>query len=112
MNNTHTDSPPHEKVAHEAYKLWERHGRPDGRDAEFWFEAERRLHYSGRDEHEPGPPAAPARLASPDDLAARDLQQKNEARASHLSGGHESPMSARPAPPGKPLWDKPHSKQG
>lgn len=36
-------APSHDEIAREAYLLWERHGRPSGRDAEFWQEAERTL---------------------------------------------------------------------
>lgn len=32
-----------EDVAARAYQLWEQHGWPDGRDMEFWLEAERQL---------------------------------------------------------------------
>ena len=30
-----------------AYELWERAGRPDGQDLEYWLEAERRLDRRG-----------------------------------------------------------------
>src|SRR6266705_2095195 len=32
-----------EKIAGVAYTLWERAGRPSGRDEEFWLEAERQI---------------------------------------------------------------------
>jgi hypothetical protein len=41
-------------------------------------------------------------------IAAREQQQRTEARAPKMPGGHSAP---RPAPPrsGKPIWSKPHS---
>lgn len=33
----------HERIAERAYRIWEAAGRPDGRDWEHWFQAEREL---------------------------------------------------------------------
>lgn len=30
----------HEQIAQRAHRLWEQAGRPDGRDVEFWLQAE------------------------------------------------------------------------
>jgi hypothetical protein len=38
----HLSSNP-EQIAFAAYSLWEQAGRPEGRDLEFWFQAERHL---------------------------------------------------------------------
>lgn len=35
--------PLREEVEHRAYELWEREGRPEGRDIEHWLTAERQL---------------------------------------------------------------------
>lgn len=35
--------PLREEVEHRAYELWEREGRPEGRDLEHWLAAERQL---------------------------------------------------------------------
>lgn len=35
--------PSHEDISRRARELWERHGRPEGRDQEIWLEAERQL---------------------------------------------------------------------
>ena len=35
--------PLREEVEHRAYEIWEREGRPEGRDIEHWFAAERQL---------------------------------------------------------------------
>lgn len=34
---------PSEKVAARAYQIWQASGRPNGRDQEHWFQAEREL---------------------------------------------------------------------
>jgi hypothetical protein len=38
-----TSSPTPGAIAECAYHLWEQGGRPDGRDQEFWYKAERQL---------------------------------------------------------------------
>ena len=35
--------PLREEVEHRAYEIWEREGRPEGRDIEHWLAAERQL---------------------------------------------------------------------
>jgi hypothetical protein len=35
--------PTHDEIARRAQDLWEKYGRPSGRDQEIWFEAERSL---------------------------------------------------------------------
>jgi hypothetical protein len=37
------ENPTKEQVIHRAYQLWEQAGKPDGRDQEFYHEAERQL---------------------------------------------------------------------
>lgn len=34
---------PPEAIRYRAYLLWEKEGRPDGRDTDFWFRAEKEL---------------------------------------------------------------------
>lgn len=36
-----------EKIRDRAYQLWDRAGQPEGRDQEFWFDAERELAEEG-----------------------------------------------------------------
>ncbi len=36
-------APTVEKIAARAYEIWEQNGRPDGKDQENWFRAEREL---------------------------------------------------------------------
>ena len=38
-----TPKPPEEEVRKRAKQLWEEHGKPEGRDDEFWQTAEREL---------------------------------------------------------------------
>ncbi len=42
-----------------AYEVWEKAGRPHGRDREFWFEAERQLQAAMKKAAAPAPPAKP-----------------------------------------------------
>jgi hypothetical protein len=38
------EKPNKEKIVHRAYELWEQNGKPEGRDDEFYHQAERELH--------------------------------------------------------------------
>lgn len=40
---SNTDQLSHENISRKAKELWENYGRPEGRDEEIWFEAERAL---------------------------------------------------------------------
>jgi Protein of unknown function (DUF2934) len=37
------EKPTREQIIHRAYELWEQAGKPDGRDQEFYHQAEREL---------------------------------------------------------------------
>jgi hypothetical protein len=43
MQNGSLAYPTQESISQRARELWERYGRPDGRDNEIWLEAERQL---------------------------------------------------------------------
>ncbi len=43
--------PTHDAIALRAHALWERSGRPGGREQEFWLEAERQLRDEARTIH-------------------------------------------------------------
>lgn len=43
MNPKHPDHDPHEAMQKRAYDIWEREGRPHGRDADHWSRAEQEL---------------------------------------------------------------------
>jgi hypothetical protein len=42
-NQETTKRPTKEQVTHRAYQLWEQAGKPEGRDQEFYHQAEREL---------------------------------------------------------------------
>jgi hypothetical protein len=44
-------APTREQIIHRAYELWEQAGKPDGRDQEFYHQAEKEL--QGADEESP-----------------------------------------------------------
>src|SRR5258707_5607523 len=60
------ESPTEKQILNRAYEIWERNGRPEGREDEFWHQAEQEL----RAEEERGDPAK----ASPD-ASIRDHQR-------------------------------------
>ena len=43
MENTYQEAGPRDHIARRAYQLWEESGRPNGRDLDFWLEAERKI---------------------------------------------------------------------
>jgi hypothetical protein len=43
--------PTEEEIRHEAFLLWEKEGRPPGRDREIWFAARERLRHSAPAPH-------------------------------------------------------------
>jgi hypothetical protein len=54
------ESPTEKRILNRAYEIWERNGRPEGREDEFWHQAEQEL----RAEEERGDPAK----GTPDDI--------------------------------------------
>lgn len=73
--------PSHEEISRRAQELWERYGRPTGRDEEIWLEAERALQTT--------PEAAPT---------APESASLAEASASLT----EAPMTSAPTPSAAP----------
>ena len=61
-----TTTPDETEIQHTAYHLWNQNGRPEGRDAEFWFAAIEYLkhHHASVPETIPAPTRARARRAS------------------------------------------------
>jgi hypothetical protein len=53
------ENPTREQVIHRAYQLWEQAGKPDGRDEEFYHQAEKELREADQQ---------PATLRTPDNL--------------------------------------------
>ena len=60
--------PTEEEISHEAFFLWEKEGRPAGRDRDIWFAARERLRHAAPAAHEL---SHRARAAAP---FARDAQ--------------------------------------
>ena len=54
------ESPTEKQILNRAYEIWERNGRPEGREDEFWHQAEQEL----RAEEERGDPGK----GTPDDI--------------------------------------------
>lgn len=116
------NQPTHDEIATAAHSLWKDRGCPEGIDNEIWLEAEQQLR--GR-----RPPAPESRAdfarrtqveaaaqsrdefhlspAASEQQAIRAALQKKDARAPQ-SPQHTGPKG-KPAPPGKPLYDRPHS---
>jgi hypothetical protein len=43
LGNPELENPNREQIIHRAYELWEQAGKPDGRDGQFYHQAEREL---------------------------------------------------------------------
>ena len=108
-----TDSS-HEKTARRAYEKWQAAGCPDGTHNEQWLDAERELARASRDLDEAPaaatptvePPAASPAVAA-HQQTIQDEVQKQAARAPQTPTTHAP--KPKPAPPGKPVWNRPHS---
>ena len=136
---THMKTLTHEEVARCARQIWHEYGQPSGRDTEIWFEAERRLNAGTADagsapsesdqensrtvseskgavglaHREPSDQATPP---SAENVSAPPMPAKEEIQASQQKKSARAPKVAvksapkvSPAPPGKPLWNRPHS---
>lgn len=82
--------PTHEETSRRAQELWEKYGRPSGRDDEIWLEAERELQQNASSgpgpSVEPAPTSAaatdaPATPATPANPPARAPQRPSRASA-------------------------------
>jgi hypothetical protein len=126
--------PAHDEIALRAHQIWESRGGIHGIDTQTWLEAERELtahaqalapkqtateHHHHKDKAEPQKTESPkAEASTPTTIKApaaatvptRELAtaevQKAEARAPQVP--HHTGPTSKPAPPGKPIWDKPH----
>ena len=54
------ENPTKDQIIHRAYELWEQAGKPDGRDEEFYHQAEKELQDAEEDKSSP--------LRTPDNL--------------------------------------------
>ena len=96
--------PSHEAVSQRAYQLWQNSDSPSGRDNEFWLEAERQLKAETSDDATEQRPLSPI----PEAVAAKAEAQKKHEAFAPIVPRHTGPKT-KPAPTGKPLWDKAHS---
>lgn len=111
-------TPTHDEIALCAHQLWHARGCPDGIDVETWLEAERQLAeappadiFAARDKAEiiaENAAAHPFSPAGTEQEAIKADLLKQDARAPQLAHHQDGPRS-RPAPPGKPVWSRPHS---
>jgi len=84
----------HQRIRERAYQFWLREGRPDGRDAEHWRQAEREIAAESRAPEESRAPdrprADPPSAARPASAAATEIEPKRRAARGRLkedSGG-------------------------
>jgi hypothetical protein len=116
------NQPTHDEIAVKAHSLWKDRGCPEGIDNEIWLEAEKQLRGDqppGRESRDTFTRRASAEAAaeSRDDFhlspaateqqAIRAALQKQDARAPQTP--HHTGPKGKPVPPGKPLYDRPHS---
>jgi len=110
-------TPTHDKVSHEAQRLWQNSGCPTGRDTEIWLEAERKLSdgsapntFTARTSAEAASESEVENLLSPAQSEQMSIQaavQKEDARAPQVP--HHTGPKAKTPETGKPLWTRPHS---
>jgi len=62
MNTTieHANQPDQQEIGRRAYQLWEKAGRPSGKDMDFWLEAEKQLRSAAQNI-----PTIPVKLPAP-----------------------------------------------
>ncbi len=56
------EKPAQDQIRQRAQEIWERNHRPDGRDEEFWYQAERDLQHEASQGNVPGAPETPGVL--------------------------------------------------
>jgi hypothetical protein len=49
------EKPTEDQIRQRAHEIWERHQRPDGKDSEFWHQAEKELQQAVNPALSPGP---------------------------------------------------------
>lgn len=92
----------HDEIAKLADQLWRNQKCPAGRDAEFWFEAERKLSAKAKNEVENELPSA-----QPNRKSIKAATKKERARAPQVA--QHSAHKTTPPETGKPLWPQEHS---
>lgn len=85
-------APDHESIAKRAYQRWEERGRPDGRDLQFWLEAENELKAAALEAGLPAESTVPGNL----DRALPAAEKRRPRAASHGTGGASAGPNVRP----------------
>lgn len=115
--------PTHDEICLQARWIWRDRGCPEGNDDEIWLEAERQLSVGAKPstgqkaesftERAKAETAAESMVeyhispAVSEQEAINATLMKQEARAPQAPV--QNTTRAKPAEPGKPLWDRPHS---
>jgi len=92
-------TPTQEQIARHARELWERAGRPEGRDVEFWLNAERALHFPTNleeEKHPTVPPTDPPPLGAPQATHPAKRSDVMQRSAVTPQPGQPKPKPARP----------------
>ena len=121
------NQPTHEAISTRGYFLWEQRGRPANAESEIWLAAEAQLRAEalnvesrtpkvesharlaeGLDESRHSSKSGGGQIAptTEERQAIVDEVQKHTAWAPQTP--HHTGPKATPAPPGKPIWSKPH----
>ncbi|SKA36369.1 DUF2934 domain-containing protein [Consotaella salsifontis] len=86
----------HDDISKRAYEIWEREGRPHGRDSEHWEQAAREL---GEEVASAAPSAQPA--SASDGASEPEPVKRGRGRAAMKGADSASPVSAKPGKPAK-----------
>ncbi len=84
MGDQRVQQPTTDQVARAAYLLWEREGRPQGRDVAYWLRAERQLMEGGDEAGVAPDPGAQPRTEPP--------KRSLAGRRSGLKGSHTAKL--------------------
>jgi hypothetical protein len=101
MAKQQTDAVDADRIRQRAFELWERDGRPEGRDTEYWFRAEAELagqDASGLETPAAGrPPSEGGGARGEPDLAAPGKAGASRSRAQGKTGGDKKDAARKDA---------------
>lgn len=80
-----------QQVASVAFSLWEKAGRPQGRDEEFWFEAEKVLARQSSKSQQPSQSSKPDQSQSQPKPAASQTLTASSSDAAQAQRGQKNP---------------------
>jgi hypothetical protein len=97
--STATQPPTHEEISGRAQELWEKYGRPEGRDEEIWLEAERELQRTATGRSTPtlapAPTSASATAAPTPTTTASPATTRAPQRPSRAAATPRMPATSR-----------------